>query len=188
MRKALLLATLAVALTADVARAAPSAPASPYGPAIVALFGIEPPWLFGPDGTGVGVGGRVEIPIVDKVIKPIRFANQIVIEGGLDFRHISYSYAGISYSQNIVRPQAGALWNFWFTPEFAAYGTIRTGWNIAASSSYHSTVGGVVVARERSVDLYFDSGVGVIYQVNRVVSLRGELTGWGLQGGVGFRF
>jgi len=181
MRKALLLATLAAALTADVARAAPSAPASPYGPAVAALFGVD--W------DGVGFSGRVEIPIVDKVIKPIKFANQIVIEGGLDYRHISYRYFGFSYAHNIIRPQGGAMWNFWFTPQFAAYGTLRTGYNIIASSTYRNTVNGLVIGDDpHGGSLYIDGGAGVIFKLSELFSLRGELTGWGLQGGFAFRF
>jgi len=181
MRKALLLATLAAALAANVARAAPSAPASPYGPAFVALFGLD--W------DGFGVSGRFEIPIVDRVIKPIKFANQIVIEGGLDYRYISYSYFFGHYYHHVVRPQAGAMWNFWFTPQFAAYGTLRTGWNIVASSTYRTTVGGLTIRDDpHGGAFYADGGAGVIFKLSEAVSLRGEITGWGLQGGFGFRF
>ena len=75
-------------------------------------------------GNGLALGGRIGIPIVDNgFVKTIN--NSVYINFGADFYYAEY------YNGNNFEERSAALgipvsmqWNFYFTPEWSAYGEV----------------------------------------------------------------
>ncbi len=149
-------------------------------PSIV-LLGLLP---YGGGGIGIGIGARVEYPVALNVIKEMPFKNDIFVVGGLEYYTQSYSSFG-SYRWNYFRIDAGAMWNFWFLENFAAYPKLTLGYEAASLSGWDTATYGPAPS---SGGLAFEAAAGVIYNLNSTIQLRGELGSHALKAGVGFHF
>jgi hypothetical protein len=200
VRKTLLAAALLLAASPALAaprppsRASSSAPGS-GGNSLSGWLVLDP----GPF-DGVGVGGRVGIPLAPQgVLHNPRVRDDITLEVGADFVHYSldfryydpyYGYYGdwrdANYSWNGILAVGGVAWNFWFTPQFALYPKVDlgyffgwySGWDDAAWGSYgRASYGG----------LFLQGAAGLIYRF-QTMSLRVELGSGLLRAGVGMSF
>ena len=130
---------------------------------------------------GIGLGARVEYPVAVNVIKEIPFKNDIFVVAGLDYYTHSYDYGfGGNYRVNYFRIEAGAMWNFWFLENFAAYPKLTLNYDVASVSGAgpNNSYSGVNV----------DAAAGIIYNLNSAIQLRAEVGNFALKAGVGFHF
>ena len=147
-------------------------------PSIV-LFGLLP---YSGGGIGLGIGARVEYPVAVNVIKEMPFKNDIFVVGGLDYYTHSYDYGfGSSYRVNYFRFEAGAMWNFWFLENFAAYPKLTLNYDVAS-------VSGNVGPTNSYSGVNIDAAAGIIFNLNSAISLRAEVGNFALKAGVGFHF
>lgn len=146
------------------------------GKASIALFGL---YSWG----GVGLGGRVEWPVLMNAVKEVQWRNDIFAVGGVEYYTQSYNTFG-SYRWNFVRVEAGAMWNFWFLENFAAYPKLTLGYDAAWLSGWNNAYG----PTPSGGGLAFEGAVGVIYNITPAIQLRGELGTSSIKAGVGFHF
>lgn len=133
---------------------------------------------------GFGIGARVEYPVALNVLKEVPWRNDIFVVGGIEYYTQSYNYGFGNYRFNYVRIDAGAMWNFWFLENFAAYPKLTLGYDVAWLSGYNNAFG----TTPSSGGIAFEGAVGVIYNVTPSIQLRGEIGSSSLKAGVGFHF
>lgn len=133
-------------------------------------------------GTGFGVSGRYQHTIVpDGVIKSPSISDDFGIEGAVDYYHYSWDLFGYSWSYNEIVLSASAVWNLWFTDEFAAYPRLGLGFGFGSFSDNS----GITAPDDGYGGLVFVGGVGVVYELDPI-TLRAELTNGSLGLGVAF--
>jgi hypothetical protein len=161
-----------------------SAPAAP-GMKGLSLWGIVP-W------GGYGAGARFMLPLPI----PSLLANSGTslrdtwdLEFGADILHWSYDFGvpgeSFSYSWTEVLPVVGAMWNVWFTRNFALYPKLELGyafgwfsdWNTGSGAS-QPTYGGFFVAGD----------AGALYKLDNGLTLRAEVGSDGVKLGAGWLF
>lgn len=81
---------------------------------------------------GLGVGGRFAMPLVPQgLLHSPTVRDELVLELGADFVHyrerVGWPYY-VDYSWNGLLAVGGVAWNFWFTPQLAAYPKLDLGW------------------------------------------------------------
>jgi hypothetical protein len=125
-------ALLAAAVAALVAVPSPASAARPQRAAsrseMLSFWGVLDP---GPI-DGVGVGGRVMLPLGQGILQHPRVRDEFALEFGADFVHyedrVGFDPFYVDYSWNGFLPVVGATWNFWLTPRFALYPKLDLGW------------------------------------------------------------
>jgi hypothetical protein len=133
---------------------------------------------------GVGAGARYMVPVgIPSLLTRTPFRDSWAIEGGLDFVHRSDDFGIYNYSYNELIPAVGMMWMVWFTPEFAAYPKIDGGWMFGFSSNANAactncTYGGP----------WIEGAAGVLYKVSGGITLRAELSNYGVKGGLAWLF
>lgn len=133
-------------------------------------------------GTGFGVSGRYQHTIVPEgVIKSPSIGDDFGIEGAVDYYHYSWDFFGVSWSYNEIVISASAVWNLWFTDEFAAYPRLGLGYGFGSFSDNT----GFSAPDDGYGGLVFVGGVGVVYELDPI-TLRAELTNGSLGLGVAF--
>src|SRR5262245_39199 len=79
-------------------------------------------------GTGFGLSGRFQHTVVPEgFIEHSKITDDLGIEAAVDYFHYSWDYFGYSWSYNEFGLSASAVWNVWFTKEFAAYPRLGLG-------------------------------------------------------------
>lgn len=146
---------------------------------MLSAFGILPWWL----GFGIGIAPRYTIPLVHEGLIP-SLNDSIELELGGDFWFSTWRYFGVDYSYvGLAAPVVEARWTFHFSPRLAAYAKMGFGLNFwffqgrVPGATYESSWGG----------FYPNGASGVIYQLNDVLSIRGEAGYLGLRVGVGLK-
>jgi hypothetical protein len=131
-------------------------------------------------GTGFGASGRFQHTLSDTGILPSgKLHDDIGIEGALDFNHYSWDFYGFEWNYNEFRVSASAVWNLWFSPEFAIYPRLGLGY---AFGSWSDNVGS---NPDGYGGLYFVGGAGLLYELE-AVTLRAEVSNASLNLGVAF--
>jgi hypothetical protein len=132
-------------------------------------------------GTGFGLSGRYQHTLSDSgILQSGNIRDDIGIEGGLDFYHYSWNFYGYEWSYNEIGVSATAVWNLWFSPQFAIYPRLGLGyafgsWSDNTGSTNPDGYGGV----------YFIGGAGVLYELD-AITLRAEVSNAALNFGVAF--
>jgi hypothetical protein len=122
-------------------------------------------------GTGFGLSGRYQFTIVPEgVIHSSSFHDDIGIEPAVDFFHYSWDVLGYSWSYNEFRISASAVWNFWFSKDFAAYPRLGLAFGFG---TWSDNVG--VADPDGYGGVFFVGGAGVLYQLGGAWTLRAEL-------------
>jgi hypothetical protein len=122
-------------------------------------------------GTGLGVSGRYQYTIVPEgFLHSSSIHDDFGIEAGVDFFHYSWDILGYSWTYNEVGISASAVWNLWFTKEFAAYPRLGLGfafgsWSDNTGFGNPGGYGG----------LFLVGGAGVLYQLS-ALTLRAEVS------------
>jgi hypothetical protein len=130
-------------------------------------------------GSGVGLSARYQRIVVPNGFMTLTsIFDEFGIEGGVDYTHYSFGILGYDWSYDELAFSATAVWNVWFTKQFAAYPRVGLGvafgsWSDDLGLSDPSGYGG----------LYAIAGAGVLYEFG-AVKLRGELTNTTVSGGV----
>jgi hypothetical protein len=144
--------------------------------ALSAFAGVGYGWGLG---VGFGLGARFQYDFLPKGVLhlPHNMHDEMGIEAGVDFFHVSSSYLG-GYNENYneITPLVGWVWNFWLTDKLAVYPKIDVGYRIGLYS-YTDGAGKTVTVNNNDVfPLYFQGAAGVVYKIGPV-ALRGEV-GW----------
>ncbi len=122
-------------------------------------------------GTGLGVSGRYQYTIVPEgFLHSSSIHDDFGVEAGVDFFHYSWDILGYSWTYNEFGISASAVWNLWFTKEFAAYPRLGLGfafgsWSDNTGFGSPGGYGG----------LFLVGGAGVLYQLS-AVTLRAEVS------------
>jgi hypothetical protein len=133
------------------------------------------------NGIGIGIVGRFEIPVVPDGFIPA-LNDEFSIEPGLGLGYRSYGYVGANYDVFDIVPQVYAMWSFWFSPKFRAYGAIGLGYDIGIFT-------GTGITGTTASFFYWDiPAVGIYYYFQPNLALRAELGVQGLKGGLSFSF
>lgn len=122
-------------------------------------------------GTGLGVSGRYQYTIVPEgFLHSASIHDDFGVEAAVDFFHYSWDILGYSWTYNEVGLSASAVWNLWFTKEFAAYPRLGLGFAFGSWSDNtgFGTPGGYG-------GLFLVGGAGVLYQLS-AVTLRAEVS------------
>jgi hypothetical protein len=181
----------ALALAAPAARADVPAPPLAPAPTISTAFGSTSlqgisVWGILPWG-GIGAGGRFLRPLpIRPLLVNTQLRDSFALEGGVDLLHWSYNYApvaGANYSWTEIVPVIGAMWNVWFTDNFALYPKLEVGYAWGWFSDWN--FGG---PRPTYGGLFADATAGALYKLNNGVTLRAELGYAGLKLGAGWLF
>ncbi len=190
---AILLLAASSALAAPRSAAPSSAPAPRSGSNSLSGWLVLDPGPF----DGVGVGGRVGIPLAPQgVLHNPRVRDDITLEVGADFVHYSldfgyYDYYGYyyngNYSWNGILAVGGVAWNFWFTPQLALYPKVDLGYFFGWYSGWNDAWGYGGYGRASYGGLFLQGAAGLIYRF-QTVSLRVELGSGLLRAGVGMSF
>ena len=179
---------------------APQAPEGPEAPSPVEpQSGFDVPdgpsaWVLGAfsfayTGTGFGVLGYFQLPVVpDGVLHSVPWLRDVIsVEAGLAIRHHAWNTGGgatrYDWSFTEVSISATGNWNFWFTPQFAAYPRIGVGFGFGSVATPNGYAG---VAYNYG-GLHGIAGAGVIYRLGSF-GLRAELDNRTLAVGVGLTF
>jgi hypothetical protein len=145
---------------------------------MLSLFGLLP-WGYI---SGIGLAARYTLPVAhDGFIDSINDSVELefggdVWFGGRSFGTLRYSYTGLAI------PVEGR-WTFHLNPKLDLYGKLSLGWYFNFWSSNVEGLEGLSYG-----GLYWNTGVGVLYQLSDALWLRGELGATGLKAGVGFSF
>lgn len=132
-------------------------------------------------GTGFGVSGRYQHTVAETgILTSGKLHDDIGIEGSLDFNHYSWDFYGYDWSYNEFRVAASAVWNLWFSPQFALYPRLGVGY---AFGSWSDNVG--LGDPDGYGGLYFVGGAGLLYELE-AVTLRAEVSNASLNLGVAF--
>lgn len=130
-------------------------------------------------GTGIGVSGRYQFEVVPNgFLTRTSIFDEFGIEAAVDYNHYSlglFGYDDVTYNELGI--SASAVWNVWFSPQFAVYPRVGLGfgfgsWNDDAYDDL-TDYGG----------LFAVGGVGILYELG-VVKLRAEVNNTTLSGGV----
>lgn len=122
-------------------------------------------------GTGLGVSGRYQYTIVPEgFLHSSSIHDDFGIEAGVDFFHYSWDILGYSWSYNEFGLSASAVWNLWFTKEFAAYPRLGLGF---AFGSFSDNTG--LGSPGGYGGLFLVGGAGVLYQLS-AITLRAEVS------------
>jgi hypothetical protein len=122
-------------------------------------------------GTGLGLSGRYQYTVVPEgFLHSGSIRDDFGIEAGVDFFHYSWDIAGYSWTYNEFGISASAVWNLWFTKEFAAYPRLGLGFAFGSWSDNtgFGTPGGYG-------GLFLVGGAGVLYEL-APVTLRAEIS------------
>jgi hypothetical protein len=122
-------------------------------------------------GTGLGVSGRYQYTLVPEgFLHSSSIHDDFGIEAGVDFFHYSWDILGYSWTYNEFGVSASAVWNLWFTKEFAAYPRLGLGFafgSFSANTGFGSPGG--------YGGLFLVGGAGVLYQLS-ALTLRAEVS------------
>jgi hypothetical protein len=140
----------------------------------IAIFGL---YSWG----GIGLGGRLEWPLLENLVKEIPFKNDLLAVGGIEYYTESFDTFGGSYRVSAIRVEAGAMWNFWFAHNFAAYPKLTLGYEGAWLSNNVFGAGG------GGGRIVLEAAAGVIYNLTPVFTLRGEIGNGAFKVGIGIR-
>jgi hypothetical protein len=122
-------------------------------------------------GTGFGLSGRYQITVVpDGFLKPGTIHDDFGIEPAVDFYHYSWDFYGYSWSYNEIGLSASAIWNLWFTDEFAAYPRLGLGFGFG---SWSDNTG--VASPGGYGGVFLVGGAGILYALNPI-TLRAEVS------------
>ena len=122
-------------------------------------------------GTGLGVSGRYQYTVVPEgFLHGSSIHDDFGIEAGVDFFHYSWDILGYSWTYNEFGLSASAVWNLWFTEQFAAYPRLGLGfafgsWSDNTGFGSPGGYGG----------LFLVGGAGVLYQLS-AITLRAEVS------------
>jgi len=122
-------------------------------------------------GTGLGVSGRYQYTLVPEgFLHSSSIHDDFGIEAGVDFFHYSWDFYGVGWSYNEFGISASAVWNLWFTKQFAAYPRLGLGfafgsWSDNTGFGSPGGYGG----------LFLVGGAGVLYQLS-AITLRAEVS------------
>jgi hypothetical protein len=132
-------------------------------------------------GTGFGLSGRFQHTLSENgLLRNVKIHDDIGIEGSLDFNHYSWNFYGYEWSYNEIGVAASAVWNFWFSPEFAIYPRLGLGY---AFGSWSDNSG--LTNPDGYGGIYFVGGAGLLYELE-AVTLRAEVSNAALNLGVSF--
>jgi opacity protein-like surface antigen len=139
--------------------------------------------------SGVGVGGRVMLPLVPQgLLHHPRIKDELTLELGADFVHfedrVGYAPTYVDYSWNGFLPVVGATWNFWLTPELALYPKVDLGYWFGWYSGWNEYYG---YGHAGFGGAFLQGALGVVYRL-QTVALRVELGSGLLRIGAGFPF
>jgi hypothetical protein len=137
---------------------------------------------------GVGVGGRVMMPLAQGILQHPRIRDEFTLELGADFVHyedrVGFDPFYVEYSWNGVLPVVGATWNFWFTPRLAFYPKLDVGWWFGWYRGWNDGYG---YGRGDFDGVFLQAAAGMIYRM-RSAALRVEAGSGLLRIGVGLPF
>jgi hypothetical protein len=177
-------ALAAVVAAAFLASPAPAVARPSRGGEMLSVWGVLDP---GPI-SGVGLGGRLMLPLVPQGVLHARIRDEITLELGADFIHyedrVGYQPYYLDYSWNGFLPVVGAAWNFWLTPELALYPKLDVGYWFGWYSGWRDDYG---YGHPGWGGAFLQGALGVIYQL-RSVAFRLELGSGLMRVGVGFPF
>jgi hypothetical protein len=139
------------------------------------------PWWY-----GIGIGARVgfEIPIVhDGFIPSIN--DSFSLEPSFALAYSTYNQFSYYDDLHALRytPALAALWSFYFSPKFRAYGAVNLGYTIV---SYTGDLGGYEFANDDY--FYYELSAGLFYDFSEHLSVRAEIGWQGLRGGLAVLF
>jgi hypothetical protein len=147
---------------------------------MLSVFGLLP-WGYG-YANGIGAAARYTLPLIhegfidsynDSV--ELEFGGDVWF-GGQRFGAVRYGYTGLAI------PVEGR-WTFHLNPKLSLYGKLSLGWYFNFWSSNVAELDNLSYG-----GLYWNTGVGALYQLSDALWLRGELGATGLKAGVGFSF
>lgn len=122
-------------------------------------------------GFGVGVSAQFAYPLFPSgFIGDPRFRDALHVEGGLDFLRWGWDVGGESLELMIFAPRIGLRYALYFTDTFAAFVGAGIGAGFARADG-----------ADGKTRFYWNTAGGVIWDLNDVISLRGEF-GWGYFG------
>lgn len=122
-------------------------------------------------GTGLGLSGRYQYTIVPEgFLHSASIHDDFGVEAAVDFFHYSWDILGYSWTYNEFGLSASAVWNLWFTKEFAAYPRLGLGF---AFGSFSDNTG--LGSPGGYGGLFLVGGAGVLYQLS-AVTLRAEVS------------
>jgi len=123
-------------------------------------------------GTGFGLSGRFQHTVVPEgFIEHSKITDDLGIEAAVDYYHYSWDFFGYSWSYNEFGLSASAVWNVWFTKEFAAYPRLGLGFAFGSFSGND----GIASPSGGYGGLFFVGGAGVLYEL-APVTLRAEVS------------
>jgi len=130
-------------------------------------------------GTGIGISGRYQYVVVPNgFLTRTSIFDEFGIEAAVDYNHYSFGLYGFDdISYNELGVSASAVWNVWFSDQFAVYPRVGLGyafgsWEDDIYDDY-SDYGG----------FFLVGGDGILYELG-VVKLRAELNNTTLSGGI----
>jgi len=182
--RALPVLSLLLAAAPAAARPVSSSGAAPgLGARSLSVWGVLDP---GPI-DGVGVGGRLTLPLVPQgVLHAPSVRDEFTLELGADFLHyrdrIGFAPYDVDYSWNGFLLVGGATWNFWLTPRFALYPKLDLGWWFGWYRGWDTQYG---YGRANFDGLFLQGAAGLIYRL-QTVTFRLELGSGLVRIGVGF--
>ncbi|HEU4579751.1 MAG TPA: hypothetical protein VFS67_15940 [Polyangiaceae bacterium] len=122
-------------------------------------------------GTGLGVSGRYQYTVVPEgFLHSSSIRDDFGVEAAVDFFHYSWDLLGYSWTYNEVGLSASAVWNLWFSEQFAAYPRLGLGF---AFGSFSDNTG--FSAPGGYGGLFLVGGAGVLYEL-APVTLRAEVS------------
>jgi hypothetical protein len=139
------------------------------------------PWWY-----GIGIGARVgfEIPIVHDGFIP-SLNDSFSLEPSFAFAYSSWNTFSYYDDLHALRytPALAALWSFYFSPKFRAYGSVNLGYTVV---SYTGDLGGYRFGNEDY--FYYEICAGLFYNFNEHLAVRAEVGWQGLRGGLAVLF
>jgi hypothetical protein len=133
---------------------------------------------FLPYSLGIGVAGRVTLPIINDGFLQ-EYNDSFEIELGADLAFGTYAFAGGGYMQLSLVP-AEARWTLHFTPQLDAFAKLGVGYTLYFSS--YTGVGAYANS------FYLNPALGVIYKLGDKFGLRAEGGYHGLKAGINLDF
>jgi hypothetical protein len=134
---------------------------------------------------GVGVGGRVLIPLVPEGFMSHVLRNgmreEFDLELGLDYVHWGYDYTywdpaygyrNTGYGVNSLNILGGVLWNWWLTPKFSVYPKIDVGYEYAWLTGWPDSP--YVGSKPSYSTVFVNGAVGLMYRVGNQFTFRLE--------------
>lgn len=157
----------------------------PNGPAVYALGLLS----YRYSGTGLGAAGYYQHPIVPEGFlgSVERIQDVLGIEGGVALRFHSWGNGSNEWTQNEIAISGAAVWNLWFSSEFAAFAKLGFGFAFGSIDNNFNNLNNSFSTSASFSGLYGLSAVGVLYNLG-ALNLRAEISNLSLGLGAGLTF